>query len=42
MERYVRFKAHIARHGVTGEQAIIAAIGLLLRSAERAVTRRFL
>ena len=28
---YVRFKAHVARHGVTGEQAIVGAIERLLR-----------
>jgi hypothetical protein len=31
-ETYVRFKAHVARHGITGEQAIVAAIELLLES----------
>ncbi len=30
-EVYVRFKAHVARHGITGEQAIVAASELLLR-----------
>lgn len=29
-ELYVRFKAHVARRGVTGEEAIIAAIEALL------------
>jgi hypothetical protein len=29
-ELYVRFKAHVAREGITGEQAIAAAIELLL------------
>ncbi len=32
-ELYVRFKAHVARNGVTGEQAIAAAIELLLTGA---------
>jgi hypothetical protein len=30
---YVRFKAYVARHGLTGEQAIAAAIEQLLRQA---------
>ena len=30
-ETYIAFKAHVARHGVTGEQAIVAAIERLLR-----------
>jgi hypothetical protein len=30
-DTYVAFKAHVARHGVTGEQAIVAAIERLLR-----------
>lgn len=30
MELYVRFKAYVARRGVTGEEAIIAAIEALL------------
>ena len=32
VETYVAFKAHVARHGITGEQAIVAAIQLLLRN----------
>ena len=28
---YVAFKAYVARNGITGEQAIVAAIGRLLR-----------
>jgi hypothetical protein len=31
-ETYVAFKAHVARHGITGEQAIVAAIERLLRN----------
>ena len=31
-ETYVRFKAHVAQHGITGEQAIVTAIELLLGS----------
>ena len=30
-ELYVRFKAHVAREGITGEQAIADAIERLLR-----------
>ena len=30
-ETYVAFKAHVARHGITGEQAILAAIERLVR-----------
>jgi hypothetical protein len=30
---YVRFKAYVARHGLTGEQAIAAAIAPLIRDA---------
>jgi hypothetical protein len=33
IEIYVGFKAYIARNGITGEQAIVAAIGRLLRDA---------
>ncbi|WP_026439771.1 hypothetical protein [Acidocella facilis] len=29
-ELYVRFKAHVARRGTTGEEAIVAAIEALL------------
>ncbi len=31
-DTYVSFKAYVARRGITGEQAIVAAIGLLLGS----------
>jgi hypothetical protein len=30
---YVRFKAYVAEHGLTGEQAIAAAIAPLIRDA---------
>ncbi len=30
-ELYVRFKAYVARHGLTGEQAIASAIEQLVR-----------
>ena len=30
---YVRFKGHVARLGITGEQAIVQAIELLLEEA---------
>jgi len=33
IETYIRFKTHVAQHGITGEQAIIAAITLLLNNA---------
>jgi hypothetical protein len=29
-EVYVRFKGYVAKHGLTGEQAIVAAIGRLV------------
>jgi hypothetical protein len=32
-DTYVAFKAHVARRGLTGEQAIVAAIERLLRDS---------
>jgi hypothetical protein len=32
-ELYVSFKAYVAQHGLTGEQAIAAAIQRLIRDA---------
>jgi hypothetical protein len=33
IDMYIAFKAHVARRGVTGEQAILAAIERLLRDS---------
>ena len=37
-ELYVRFKAHVARHGLTGEEVIVAAIEALLAKNRTLVT----